>query len=133
VREALGRARGGYETKAYVITDDAGRAISFALAPGQAHELPLARDLVECLPDVPGWVVCETWAIMRWTPPMGSTSPPPGVACYRSAAAAVRTPPPIRQPAVPSAKAFTCVAATPRAWATLLSVCKRVLTAHSKS
>ena len=71
MREALGRARGGYETKAYVITDDAGRAISFALAPGQAHELPLARDLVECLPDVPGWVVCETWAIMRWTPPMG--------------------------------------------------------------
>jgi transposase len=40
-----------------VITDGAGRAISFALAPGQAHELPLAQDLVDCLPDVPGWVV----------------------------------------------------------------------------
>jgi transposase len=40
-----------------VITDGAGRAISFALAPGQAHELPLARELVDCLPDVPGWVV----------------------------------------------------------------------------
>ena len=40
-----------------MITDGAGRAISFALAPGQAHELPLAADLVECLPDVPGWVV----------------------------------------------------------------------------
>jgi len=57
VREALGRSRGGYGTKACVITDGAGRAISFALAPGQAHELPLAADLVECLPDVPGWVV----------------------------------------------------------------------------
>jgi transposase len=40
-----------------VITDGAGRAVSFALAPGQAHELPLAQDLVDCLPDVPGWVV----------------------------------------------------------------------------
>ena len=57
MREALGRSRGGYGTKACVITDGAGRAISFALAPGQAHELPLARDLVDCLPDVPGWVV----------------------------------------------------------------------------
>jgi len=57
VREALGRSRGGYGTKACVITDGAGRAISFALAPGQAHELPLAQDLVDCLPDIPGWVV----------------------------------------------------------------------------
>jgi len=57
VREALGRSRGGYGTKACVITDGTGRAISFALAPGQAHELPLAQDLVDCLPDVPGWVV----------------------------------------------------------------------------
>ena len=57
MREALGRSRGGYGTKACVITDGAGRAISFALAPGQAHELPLAQDLVDCLPDVPGWVV----------------------------------------------------------------------------
>ena len=40
-----------------MITDGAGRAISFALAPGQAHELPLAQDLVDCLPDIPGWVV----------------------------------------------------------------------------
>ena len=40
-----------------MITDGAGRAISFALAPGQAHELPRAEDLVECLPDIPGWVV----------------------------------------------------------------------------
>jgi transposase len=56
-REALGRSRGGYGTKACVIADGSGRAISFALAPGQAHELPLAPDLVNCLPDIPGWVV----------------------------------------------------------------------------
>jgi len=40
-----------------VIADGAGRAVAFALAPGQAHELPLAPGLLTCLPDVPGWVV----------------------------------------------------------------------------
>ena len=34
-----------------------GRAVSFALAPGQAHELPIVPGLLGCLPDVPGWVV----------------------------------------------------------------------------
>jgi transposase len=57
VREALGRSRGGYGTKACVIADAAGRAVAFALAPGQAHELPLAPDLLACLPDIPGWIV----------------------------------------------------------------------------
>ena len=54
-REALGRSRGGSGTKACVIADGAGRAISFARAPGHAHELPLAPDLLACLPDIPGW------------------------------------------------------------------------------
>ena len=58
MREALGRSRGGYGTKACVIADGRGRAIAFALAPGQAHELPLAPGLLGCLPDVPGW----SWA-----------------------------------------------------------------------
>src|SRR3954447_13609051 len=57
VREALGRSRGGYGTKACVIADGRGRAIAFALAPGQAHELPLAPGLLGYLPDVPGWIV----------------------------------------------------------------------------
>lgn len=57
LREALGRSRGGYGTKACVIADGQGRAIAFALAPGQAHELPLASGLLGCLPDVPGWIV----------------------------------------------------------------------------
>src|SRR4051794_14981039 len=57
VREALGRSRGGYGTKACVIADGRGRTIAFALAPGQAHELPLAPGLLGCLPDVPGWIV----------------------------------------------------------------------------
>jgi transposase len=40
-----------------VIADGLGRVIAFALAPGQAHELPLAPGLLGCLPDIPGWVV----------------------------------------------------------------------------
>jgi transposase len=40
-----------------VIADGAGRAIAFALAPGQAHELPMASGLLDCLSGVPGWVV----------------------------------------------------------------------------
>jgi transposase len=40
-----------------VIADGRGCAVAFALAPGQAHELPMASGLLACLPDVPGWVV----------------------------------------------------------------------------
>jgi transposase len=57
IREALGRSRGGYGTKVCVIADGKGRAVGFVLAPGQAHELPLAPDLLGFLDDVPGWVV----------------------------------------------------------------------------
>src|SRR3954451_23103009 len=56
-REALGRSRGGYGTKACVIADGLGRAVAFILAPGQAHELPHAVPLLERLPGVPKWVV----------------------------------------------------------------------------
>lgn len=57
MREALGRSRGGYGTKVCVIADGRGRAVAFALAPGQAHEAPLAPDLVDRLPGIPAWVV----------------------------------------------------------------------------
>lgn len=42
-----------------MIADGAGRAIAFRVAPGQAHELPHAIPLLEALPDVPKWVVCD--------------------------------------------------------------------------
>ncbi|MFC4173394.1 IS5 family transposase [Microvirga sp. GCM10011540] len=58
-REALGRSRGGYGTKACVIADGLGRAIAFRIAPGQAHELPDAIPLLDSLPDVPAWVVAD--------------------------------------------------------------------------
>jgi transposase len=40
-----------------VIADGLGRAVAFILAPGQAHELPHAIPLLDCLPGVPKWVV----------------------------------------------------------------------------
>ena len=40
-----------------MIADGRGRAVAFALAPGQAHELPLAPGLLDRLPRVPLWVV----------------------------------------------------------------------------
>src|SRR5215204_2497571 len=58
-REALGRSRGGYGTKACVIADGLGRAVAFILAPGQAHELPQAVPLLDRLPGVPQWVVAD--------------------------------------------------------------------------
>ena len=56
-REALGRSRGGFGTKACVIADGKGRALAFAVAPGQAHEVPLAPGLIAALPAAPGWIV----------------------------------------------------------------------------
>jgi hypothetical protein len=58
-REALGRSRGGYGTKARVIADGAGCAFAFQLALGQAHELPMARSLLSCLPKLPTWMIAD--------------------------------------------------------------------------
>ena len=40
-----------------MIAEGRGRAVAFALAPGQAHELPMAPGLLGRLPRVPLWVV----------------------------------------------------------------------------
>ncbi|KPH88339.1 transposase [Komagataeibacter intermedius AF2] len=58
-REAPGRSRGGYGTKVCVIADGHGKAFGFALAPGQAHELPLAPAMLDSLPAIPLWVVAD--------------------------------------------------------------------------
>ena len=42
-----------------MIADASGRAIGFALAPGQAHELPLAPLLLAVLSLVPAWIVAD--------------------------------------------------------------------------
>ncbi|MCP1203845.1 IS5 family transposase [Acetobacter oryzoeni] len=58
-REALGRSRGGFGTKVCVAADGHGRALSFTLSPGQAHELPSAYSLLDDLPYPPTYVVCD--------------------------------------------------------------------------
>lgn len=55
--QALGRSRGGYGTKAHVLTDARGRAIAFAPTPGQAAGRPQAEGLLACLPGTPIWTV----------------------------------------------------------------------------
>jgi transposase len=57
--EALGRSQGGFGTKAHAIADARGRALGFALTPGQASEAPQSFDLLEFLPAIPGWVVAD--------------------------------------------------------------------------
>ena len=42
-----------------MIADASGRAIGSALAPGQAHELPLAPLLLAILSLVPAWIVAD--------------------------------------------------------------------------
>ncbi len=42
-----------------MIADASGRAIGFALAPGQAHELPLAPLLLTLLSIIPAWIVAD--------------------------------------------------------------------------
>jgi transposase len=45
--------------KACVIADGSGRAIGFALAPGQAHELPMAPVLLSFLTTLALWIVAD--------------------------------------------------------------------------
>ena len=42
-----------------MIADSEGRAVPFALAPGQAHELPHTVPLLARLPGVPMWVAAD--------------------------------------------------------------------------
>src|SRR3954462_8585015 len=58
-REGLGRSRGGFGTKACVIADASGRAIGFALGPGQAHDLPLPPLLLTLLSLIPAWIMAD--------------------------------------------------------------------------
>ena len=41
------------------MADARGRALGFALTPGQASEAPQSFDLLEFLPAIPGWVVAD--------------------------------------------------------------------------
>jgi len=45
-----------------VIADGHGKVFGFALAPGQAHELPMAPVMLDSLPAIPLWVVADQGA-----------------------------------------------------------------------
>ncbi|TKB60006.1 MAG: IS5 family transposase [Nitrospira sp.] len=46
-RQALGRSRGGWTTKIHLVAADARTALTFALSPGQAHDAPEGRKLLQ--------------------------------------------------------------------------------------
>src|SRR5271167_2763723 len=45
--QAIGRSRGGRNTKIHAIADAKGRLLSLALTGGEAHDCPLAEPLIE--------------------------------------------------------------------------------------
>jgi Transposase DDE domain len=47
------------------VADSSGRAIAFRVVPGQAHELPHAVPLLDCLPGVPRWIVADRGYLLR--------------------------------------------------------------------
>jgi transposase len=57
--QALGRSRGGCGTQGHVLADAGGRAVAFAITPGQAAELPQAEGLLSFLPGTPMWTVAD--------------------------------------------------------------------------
>lgn len=57
--QALGRSRGDFGSKVCIAANGRGKALSFTLAPRQAHELPSAMALLDALPDTPRYVVCD--------------------------------------------------------------------------
>ena len=51
--QAIGKSRGGWNTKVHMIAADARTAIAFALSPGNAHDAPEGRELLWELPSMP--------------------------------------------------------------------------------
>ena len=47
--QAIGRSRGGWTTKIHMVAADARTAITFSLSPGQAHDAPEGRKLLNRL------------------------------------------------------------------------------------
>ncbi len=45
--QAIGKSRGGWTTKIHMVAADARTAITFALSPGQAHDAPEGRKLLQ--------------------------------------------------------------------------------------
>src|SRR3981081_3897559 len=52
--QALGKSRGGWNTKVHLVAANARTAITFALSPGHAHDAPEARAHLADLRAIPG-------------------------------------------------------------------------------
>ncbi|MGA9127771.1 MAG: IS5 family transposase [Terracidiphilus sp.] len=51
--QAIGKSRGGWNTKIHMVAADARTAVVFALSPGNAHDAPEGRSLLEQLGPMP--------------------------------------------------------------------------------
>src|ERR1019366_10440553 len=51
--QAIGKSRGGWNTKIHMVAADARKAIAFALSPGHDHDAPHGRALLEELGPMP--------------------------------------------------------------------------------
>ena len=51
--QAIGKSRGGWNTKIRMVAADARTAVVFALSPGKAHDAPEGRSLLEDLGPMP--------------------------------------------------------------------------------
>ena len=47
--QSIGKSRGGWTTKIHMVASDARTAITFSLSPGQAHDAPEGRKLLNRL------------------------------------------------------------------------------------
>ncbi len=48
--QAIGRSRGGWNTKLHMVAADARTAVIFSLTPGNAHDAPAGRELMRAIP-----------------------------------------------------------------------------------
>ena len=52
--QSIGKSRGGWTTKVHLVAADARTAVAFSLSPGEAHDAPEGRELLQALGPMPG-------------------------------------------------------------------------------
>ena len=52
--QSIGKSRGGWNTKIHLVAADARTAVAFSLSPGEAHDAPEGRELLQALGPMPG-------------------------------------------------------------------------------
>src|ERR671915_2559722 len=72
--QAIGKSRGGWNTKIHLVAADERTALTFALSPGHAHDAPEGRKLLTA------WHRRPDGVPMVWTGPMKAMRP--GNSCW---------------------------------------------------